>query len=357
MKIIFFLNFLYLFVLLISCGSNPLKKDIIIEEPEIKLPLTNVTEKGFKPDFSLVGTKNGLYLLNGENPPISVWDKAFIKKILSNPYGIYLLTDRGIYSSTNLQDFTHCKNGLEEKVMKYLNGDQNSISNLPEDLKDLESDPVNQSNLITCSKYKAYYSTNLGRNWIVLNNPGNLSEIRSVAIFSNPDIVVMTGNVFTGIYRKNISKGSSWEKLSEGLKRYGYNYDEVSDILAVSDNGKVDLWCANNFKPALYRFNQLEKKWKVCYQEDGFNLIESIVKKGPDISFLTIGGITSYHEFNRTIKDKKIQYDWIKKLNIDLGAIESICVISNGSMDYYYSQLWLISSNQHQLKNNTLFLI
>ena len=168
MRKIFLSLFLSLTVVAVFAQTKPL----------YRLP-DNPPEKA-SDDYSmpfLVGTDSGLFQIkNGSYTEL--WGSGKVLKILrttptdgaGNPsVKWYLLTNKGIYSSTDLKTFTSCNNGLPELTLKeYDNGQKKLVKQTPL-LKGLGVDPMDQNTLITATKDGVYLTRDGGKSWLYIS--------------------------------------------------------------------------------------------------------------------------------------------------------------------------------------------
>ncbi len=229
----------------------------------------------------IAGTSKGLYFWDYKNEPVLLWNGGDngieIRKIITVPYGIFLLTSSGIVFSGDTVNYNFLNNGLNIKVMKYYRDSVKSFSYIIQDLKDLKVDPMNPSNLITCSKDGVFYTTSAGNKWTFLPNPSIASGIKSAVIYTDQGINIMIAHPFKGIYYRNINKMNGWHELNNGILELTGFYEEVSDLYSVRNGDKPVIFAANNFSPNIYRFNQKENSWdNILRMKDNFNLIESL---------------------------------------------------------------------------------
>lgn len=243
-------------------------------------------------EFTLAGTKNNLFIVKPSGNPVTLWKGGEVKKVLTTPYGLFLLSEQGIVFSDDLKTFVPRNRGLNIKTIKLYRNGEKSFLDVVQDLKDLEMDPENPSNLVTCSKDGVFYSLDAGLNWKYLQSPANAPGIKAVAIVSSPQTVIFMAHPFKGVYIRNISRNSPWTAASKGLLEASQSYEEISDITASMKDGKTEIFAANNFTPNLYRFNAKNTAWSNVYKgREKFELMENlkvvngvyyyIGKKGP----------------------------------------------------------------------------
>lgn len=227
--------------------------------------------------FSLAGTRNGLFFIGSSGSLDTLWKGGEVKKIVTAPYGLFLLTDQGIFFTEDLRSFKPQNEGLNIKTIKIYKNGEKSFIEVVQDLKDLEFDPANPSNLITCSKDGVFYSLNAGKKWHFLPNPTTASGIKAVAVVSSPDTIIYMAHPFKGVFKKNITKNGPWTDISRGLLLASQSYEEVSGLTSVLENGKAKIYAANNFTPNLYLYDFNRSSWSNIYRgREKFELMENL---------------------------------------------------------------------------------
>jgi hypothetical protein len=296
-------------------------------------------------NFDLAGSDEGIYLSSEGREWIWAWKEGEVKKILPLPYGTFFLTTAGIVFSADLSQFEIRNEGLTKKVVKYYRNGEKSFSNLVQDLKDLEADPFNPSNLISCSKDGVFVTTNAGGEWRFLANPSFVPGIKSVAIFSKPDLQILIGHPFKGMYRKNISKGLAWERLNKGLlEGSSGDYEEISDITAQNHNRELSLYAANNFTPIIYQYSPGDNKWMTVLKlNSNFNMIEGLFFKEGKFYFSTLDGLTRWDtkaNLSESFDISRIKSKIEGKFNCKINAL---CSVRNGQEEFNSRGLWMAS--------------
>lgn len=298
-------------------------------------------------NYILAGTEKGLYYWNYRDKPEILWGNSGpyseIKKILPVPYGLFILSTAGIHFSSDIKNFRAVNDGLNVKIIKYYNGTK-SFSNEIQDLKDLEADPSNPSNLITCSKEGIFYTTNAGNLWQFIPNPTRVPGIKAVGIFSETDLKVIAALPFKGLYVKNITKGTPWQEWDKGLLEYSKAMEEVSSVVIDKNEYGIKIFTANNFTPSIYQINPDAKEWKPIYRpNNGFNLIESLNFDDGAFYFLTKEGLMHWNT-NESSAEKVDISPMVNAFRTSTGLpIQSLCLFSNGNVEYNLSECWLLN--------------
>lgn len=295
----------------------------------------------FSKNLMLGGTENGLTLWQEGEKPRQVLTGARVKKILPVPYGVFLLTDAGIVFSGDLKHFEARNSGLIVKTIKLYSGGVKSFSNVIQDLKDLEADPANASNLAACSKDGVYYSTNAGVSWVKFPSPSGVPGARSVAIVSVPRLTLFVGHPFKGLYTREVGRDTTWKDMSSGLLVYGKANEEVSDLYVELEGQSYNLYAAHNFFPSVYKYSRASRRWERVYQSaGGFDLLENLSAANGNFFFLNRDG------YYRWENGKKNRIDLESNLN---GFVresgenpEALAYYKNGEWVYNLSELWTL---------------
>lgn len=301
-------------------------------------------------DYALFGTSQGLYYWNFEKDPIHIWKDGEVKKILRLSYGTFLLTSKGVYFSDSLKDFKPMNKGLIIKTVKHFKDGQKTFTQEVQELKDLKSDPNNPDNLITCSKDAIFYTTNKGLSWKSFPNPTTTTGIKSVLIFSNPDLQILFSHPFRGVYYKNITQSENWKQLDQGLYKYSRIHEEVSDLtIKKNEAGQYEIFAANNFNPNVYQLNLKEKKWNKIFKfKQDFAVLESLFIKNKHLYIVTNDGLMEY-----SFEDQSVNKINLEKMIEGMeqrtnSRILSLHLIKDNQVEYSLSDLWLLSAPKNK---------
>ncbi|MDR2095165.1 MAG: hypothetical protein LBP76_06565 [Treponema sp.] len=195
----------------------------------------------------LIGTENGLFGLESSGRLIPLWAGGTVYKIIRN--GLYhaILTDTGVYVSSDLLRWDSRNQGLPVKTIKvYQNGRKSFLPQVQE-IKDLEVHPQNALIMVCAVKDRVFLTRNAGRTWENLGMPSyRTNGIKAVAAADLPaaggaltgatELTVFLSHSVYGIhYITPDRKDAKWTELNEGLETLETtgNPDEVSDIAAV----------------------------------------------------------------------------------------------------------------------------
>lgn len=313
-----------------------------------------------------IGSDQGLFLQNPATRRFEkVWQDSVVKKILPVPYGLFILTEKGIFFSMDGKTWNARNDGLITKTIKEFRNSTVSFSTEIQDLKDLEADPVNPDNLVSCTKDGLYLSTNQGLKWQFFPTPSSASGIKSVSVLSMPDLTVFIGHPFNGVYVKNITRNSAWARQQEGLYQYSDFVEEISDLNAFLSADGPKLLCANNFFPHLYLYQGARRSWQKIFRREGdFGMMESLFTRQGSLFFVTENGLREYR-LEQTNKQPEIRNNLtntdfslsrpelisplLELFRTETGArAESLCYMKNGSPEWVLSELWLLQKEKHK---------
>ncbi len=298
-------------------------------------------------DFVLIGTSGGLYWWDGGSRLMRLRSGGEVRKILLLPYGVLCSGSEGILFTSDLSNFEVRNSGLNMKVIKHVTNGAVFFTSEPQDVNDLERDPVNPDNLVACSRSGAFVSTNRGLNWEFIRTPSWSSGVKSVAIYNDGRLEVLLGHPFGGIYKLDYSKREkAWKKFSEGLFQYEDVYEEVSDIKAVSNAGGIALYAANNFSPHIQLYDTTAGKWVQVYRpKESFDLIESFSVGESSAHFVSLGGVREWDMHSPTNANVVPELTkFILKLRTLTGErVECMTFVSNGRPALELSGLWTLN--------------
>ena len=300
----------------------------------------------------IIGRDNDLIIYDSVGQVKTILSNIKVKKILPTSYGIFFLTDNNILFSSNLIDFVSISPFVKSNFIEIYYNNKFFFTNFGNEFKDLKSDPLNESNLVTFNSRGIYYSINKGMDWQYIKMPYNLNDFKSICIFSNPKINILIGHTCEGIVliTVNNKKNYRFNYINNGLEKYGKFYEEVSDIQSFIVDNKLEIFAANNFFPKIYKYNHNSNKWNIIFKLDNFDLVESLFYKDQNIYFVSKDSIY-YIKFNNNnfndncissifLKDEKLD----KLLNIFTNnyILNCFCLIDKKNIEYNFSKLNLI---------------
>lgn len=298
--------------------------------------------------FILAGTSQGIYLWDYRSDPVLSWNNGGnppeIKKILPVPDGFYILTSEGVFFTADGRDFESRNEGITYKIVKLIHGNEKSFTNINDDLKDIAVDQANPDNLVSCSKDKVFISTNGAKSWFFIQGPVPYSTIKSVLIISCPEIRILMGHSFQGFFTITLGKNAVWKKMNEGLYNFSKTFEEISGVVAEQNGSNLNIYAANNFTPILYQWNDRSNSWAVLdHFQKGFDMIESLEKKGNYFYFVNRMGIMRYDIETKTLELDKAN-EVKTSLETKIGqSITAICGYDENGDEFHFSDLWVPS--------------
>ena len=368
MRKIFLSLFLSLTVVAVFAQTKPL----------YRLP-DNPPEKA-SDDYSmpfLVGTDSGLFQIkNGSYTEL--WGSGKVLKILrttptdgaGNPsVKWYLLTNKGIYSSTDLKTFTSCNNGLPELTLKeYDNGQKKLVKQTPL-LKGLGVDPMDQNTLITATKDGVYLTRDGGKSWRSLGSMSDTAGIKTVGVAHMPTYSSsgeITGSSLVAFMSHSIngfaycfadSTKPKWNTISSGFAILPSlpHIDEVGDIVPIlcEENGTsyVEIYCSQTYLPKIYRLNWKTKRAEVVYSgkaavetNDGFCQVND------SLFYATMGEIKGIKlDGSAWVRLPERYSSWKKQLFTVPGLVNAAFVppkTTDLAQPLQLSELWLLTPDK-----------
>lgn len=220
-------------------------------------------------DVFLAGTNNGLYKVNQSKTTL-LWGKANIRKIIRTGNTWYFLTGAGVLTSSDLVNFEERNNGLPVKVIKILSGGQKTFTREIQEMKDLEVHPTNPLILVTATKDAVYLTRDGGLNWKNIGLNSVTAGAKAVTVLDLPDssgkmqLTILMSHPIYGVSVRQPDAGASlWFDLNSGLEKVPSIKwpDEVADLSAVLQNGKVELYASQTFLPRIYKLNWAAKEF------------------------------------------------------------------------------------------------
>ncbi|MGB4572897.1 MAG: putative glycoside hydrolase [Rectinemataceae bacterium] len=269
----------------------------------------------------LAGNDEGLYIVRpGKNgyEAESLWSGGRVLKIEPAGSGWYVLSSGGLLyaqapDAQNPYSIRDISTGLPSKTLNLYRNAAFVPFVVPEDLKDIESDPAVPARVLVCTADKVMYSPDHGSTWSDLGSPSVMPGLKAVAFGFWPgsrEPAIWASHAIKGVFARKLSSASlssaspspaslapasPWAAFSAGLpKVFGANIEEVSDIVsipALSDGpaaataGEIAtpaLIAGLSFLGRIYRWNDVAAKWEILYADaEGFGTVESIGAAGP----------------------------------------------------------------------------
>lgn len=350
-----------MFSLLLSGGSlfaqiNPLYQlpEHLPAKPDKKMPL-------------LTGTDSGLYKVQSNGLCEALWAEGEVDQIYRIKDKWYFLTEKGIISSTDLENFEECNNGLPFLTIKTYENKTKSLLKQSAILKDLSADPVNPLTMVTATKDNVYLTRDGGQSWKSIGSMSkNSSGMKSVAVASMPvyssdgkitstqTIVFMSHPIYGLSWYDPDSAKPKWHDVSAGFAAMPSltQPDEISDILPVICKTKeglayCDVYMAQTFLPKLYIFDWKNKKGVKLYESsEQCDTIDGLWLCGTDIWFSSMGQLNAFSlEDQKIIDITKKTKKWLSLLHSSTTHVNAAYVpevISGLKFPLQLSELWLL---------------
>ena len=282
----------------------------------------------------LVGTNDGLFKISG-NSAIPVWTDAEVHKIIySNQY--YFLTSQGIFSSTDLIEFSPLNEGLPLHTLKTYDGSTKSSVTIQKELKDLSAHPQKPEIIVTATRDSVYLSKDSGKNWKSLGLSARTSGCKSVAAADMPiynsngqitayELVVFMSHPIYGLsYILPDTASPKWIDIEKGFDTLPGNpyVDEIADILPVlekQDDGTIitKIYLSQTFIPRIYVLDWKNKQGQIIWRGELVNgTIDSLVHDNNTLYFLEMAGFSSFDLTSKQITKKPAAADyWLTLVN------------------------------------------
>jgi hypothetical protein len=286
----------------------------------------------------LAATESGLYEIVGTNTPVPLWTGGKVthigRTVTNGTEKWFFVTEKGLYSSTDLKNFVPVGERLPHLVVKeYENGKTNLISQA-QTLKDFAVHPENPDIMVTATKDFVFLTRDGGRTWQNLGFSAKSNGTKAVAVANLPvaggrgagtsELVVFLSHTFYGFaYIKPDDAKPQWVDIVSGFEKMptmGYA-DEISSIVPVlrrtPDGGAVtEIYAAQTFMPCIYRLDWERKAAEKLYQGDSLpDTIDGLVWTGNNMLFTRPGGISLFNVSSRqVVGDPAEVHNWIRAL-------------------------------------------
>lgn len=341
-------------------------------KPLYQLPgkITASAESTSEADVFLVGSDAGLYKVTSSNNVIPLWTEARVDQIIKvklpefigNSIAAYkdawfFRTQKGLFYSEDLKDFSERDNGLPFLTIKKYDGQTSSLVLQIQELKDFCVNPLNNSEMVTATKDNVYYSSDAGQNWTSLgsmskNSPG--IKAVAVATFEGETVVFMAHTIFGLSYILPQKAKANWTDIGEGfLKMQSLSSpDEIADILPVirtaSDGSNyTELYISQSYLPNIYKLNWQAKCGQLIYKGtepvdslDGLTIIDDV------LVYTHLEGIGSLDINTLTSPGTPVKFnDWNKAFAAVPGMINSAWIPQTRSgfgKAILLNELWLL---------------
>ena len=367
----------FLFVLPLFAQSKPL----------YVLPKNNTPTKSSASDSQhfIAGSDKGLFRIIKNKTLEPLWTDGKVKQILrvpfstdsdNNSFSWYILTNKGILYTTDLEHFELRNNGLPFLTVKKYDGKTATLESQVDLLKDISVDPVDPLTLVTATRDNVYLTTDGGLNW---KNMGSVSTsttgIKAVAVshipsadfkvnpetsaaktradeFEKSDVVLFLAHSYYG-FAYRYATGNKWIEAQSGLFSLpSYSYpDELSDIITVADSKddgsfSVKIFTSQSFVPRIYEFNWKLKKSVAAYEgKEPADTIDSLNYVNGNFVYMKPGTLSFYDTEQKAEGLLPPDYAvWRSALSIVPGEVTSTFIPKSRSgfgSDITLNELWL----------------
>ena len=337
-------------------------------KPLYKLPDVYLERRvSENPEPFLIGTDTGLFKILPSGIADPLWTEGKVERILRTQAKWFFVTEKGIYSSLDLKEFTQHNIGLPSLIVKnYENGNKEIVQKMPL-LKDICADPLNPDILVTATKDEVFITRDGGLSWKSLGSASNYtSGMKAVAVSHMPvygkngeiestEVVVFMSHPIYGFsYCRADEKKPKWIDVSAGFSAMKSltQVDEISDILPVlcrDSAGSIyaEIYLSQSFIPNIYRFDWRTKKAEKIYQgENPCDAIDGLCQNGSNLIFSTVGKILSLSLETREVSEISSFNSWRENLTAAGDTINSAFVpksISQLGANVTLNELWLLN--------------
>ena len=300
--------------------------------------------------FMLAGTEKGLYKINTTKTAIPLWTGGKVTKIIRAEEKTdtkiqtrwYLLTNQGIVSTTDLENFEFRNEGLPFLTIKQYDGTNTSFLKQCAQLKDLSIHPTNSSILVTATKDAVYITYNGGVSWKSIGSTSSTTAgIKAVAVcdmnkagtgkgaVTNADgtvtpavapqtnlVVFMAHTIFGFSYCMPLAKKIVWKDCNggfENMKTQTYP-DEIADILPVvfsDENGfpVTEVFVSQSYLPRIYRFDWKKDRGELLWSgTEPLETIDGLFWDGTRLLYTRTGDVSAYNPATKTADSLPSEY-------------------------------------------------
>ena len=357
---------LCLLISLSSCLSAKQARSAKEADSIYKLPETSSENGGSPSNFMLAGSEKGLYKINSAKTAIPLWTGGKVSKILRVNEGDdenqkirwYLLTNQGIVTSDDLENFENRNEGLPFLTIKQYDGSNTTFLRQCAQLKDLSVHPTNPFILVTATKDDVYITYDGGKSWKSIGSTSaSTSGIKAVAVcnmnrpntakpaVTNADgsvtpatapqtdlVVFMAHTIFGFSYCLPLAKKIAWKDCNGGfdnMKTQSYP-DEIADILPVvfaDENGfpVTEVFVSQSYLPNIYRFDWNKKRGEKIYSgSEPVDTIDSLFWDGKCLLFTHPGEVSAYNPATKTLEALPVEYSTWKENFYLLGKNDTL---------------------------------
>ncbi len=361
---------LFILGLLTSCLLPAQSTNTIYKLPETE---SEAPAEKVRQGYILAGTDSGLYKINESRTAMPLWTEGKVSKIVhtqskavdgSKNDRWFLLTSKGIVTTSDLVNFEYRNAGLAHLTIKESEGNEITFTKQCAQLKDLEVHPENSSILVTATKDNVYITYDAGLSWKNIgSSSATTSGIKAVAVadIEGETVAFMAHAIYGFAYKNLSSNGGLWHDCTggfEALKSQTYP-DEISDILPVvfknSDGSKAtEIFISQTFIPRIYRFDWSRKRGNLIYSgSEPTDTIDGLLWDGANILYTRPGHVAA---FNPAIAGEGHVPESFNKWNDLFDAVSPSDTlysawIPDDNKGLVYNELWLL----HPERTNNLY--
>lgn len=294
------LGFLFINVPAFAQESSSKSVKPLYQLPDRVVP---VDEKDSNLSTFLVGSDNGLFKITSNNNAIPLWSEGRVDQIVQiniqtekkslAPCWI-MRTSKGILFTSDLENFEERNEGLPFLTIKKYKNKEAALEKQIQELKDICVNPVNNSQLVTATKDKVFYSNDAGKSWKSLGSMSKTTagvKAAAIATIEGETVVFMSHPIFGLSYIFPDRANPVWNDVSSGFEIMPSlsSPDEIADILPIvrtRADGSVftEIYISQTYLPRLYRFNWEEKRAELIYRGekpaatiDGLTSIDNVI--------------------------------------------------------------------------------
>jgi hypothetical protein len=302
---------------------------------------------------SLAGSKKGLYGISQTGKLVSLWNNGEVKKIVKAPSYWTILSDTGIFVSTDLFHWEARNLGLPVKPIKIYENGEKSFEQMIQELKDVKIHPENSNIMVTATKDAVFLSRDEGRTWRSLGMPPyQTNGLKAVAVGNMPELTVFVSHSIYGIhYIQPENPSSRWQELVFGLEMLETtsNPDEVSDIAIVMEKDaqgetKSKLYAGQTFRHRLYQLDWENKRFDLIWTKNtAFGTVESLDVGSDTIRFVSDGSILEKRIDSDNVWYRSDLSAVITKASASLGIMPECFAFLDQVEPIFLSELWLLN--------------
>jgi hypothetical protein len=308
----------------------------------------------------IIGATDGLYAIDRWGVKTLVWQGGTVYKVLRTSAYWAILTEQGIFVSTDMATWEERNAGLPVKTIKVYENKVISFVRVMQDIKDLEIHPDNPEIMVCAVKDAVFISRDAGRTWKSLATPHTRTDgIKAVAVADMPELTVFAAHNIYGLSYLLLDKpGAVWTNINAGLEKLETtdNPDEISDVAVITAPGtdtSPTLYAAQTFRGRVYRLDWKQKRFFPVWSDNqDFSTVDSLDVGKRGIRFVQEGAIVELNTAYSWQRPDLVEF--IQSIPETL-AITPMCllmwenVFNPDSELINLSELWLLSTEPEQV--------